>query len=328
MVVYGVVLAMILAFVLWAYFMMIALAPKGERPEINEAAEQVINDLEKRLRRHVIVLAKEIGERNLFIPENLRKAAEYIRQYWHTTGYEVTTQSYFVQGTECVNLSVEITGKEKPDEIFILGAHYDSVTGSPGANDNGSAVAALLEISRLFHHRPQKRTVRFVAFTNEEPPFFQHQWMGSRVYAQRCWDEGENIVGMLSIETIGYYCEQPHSQHYPPPLGLFYPDRGNFVAVVGNLRARALVRAFARYFMEGIDVPIECVATFRCIPGISWSDHSSFWEYQYPAVMITDTALYRYPYYHTEEDTPDKLNYPALSRVTYGIFCATKKLTE
>ena len=152
--------------------------------------------------------------------------------------------------------------------------------------------------------------------------------MGSRVYAQRCREQKEKILAMVSLETIGYYSEVPKSQRYPPPLNFFYPDKGNFLGVVGDIQSRKLVKTFTQYFMEGVDFPVECVAAFGFIPGIEWSDHSSFWKYGYPAIMVTDTALYRYPYYHTPEDTPDKIDYPSLARVTYGIFYAAQRLAH
>jgi len=305
---------------------MVNIRPSARKAEMDKEIEQLICDLEPQLKKHVVFLAGEIGERNLSAPTNLDKAAHYIKCYWQEIGYEVQSQSYTVHGIECTNLSAEIPGKENPNEILVLGAHYDSVGGSPGANDNGSAVAALLEISRLLYQRPQKRTIRFVAFPNEEPPFFQTRWMGSRVYARMCREQAEKIAGMISLETIGYYSEKPGSQKYPLPFRFFYPDTGNFVGVVGNLRSKELVRDFTRFFLEGIDFPVECIATFGLIPGISWSDHSSFWKYGYPAIMVTDTALYRYPFYHTREDTPDKVDYHSLSRVTYGIFHAAQRL--
>ena len=151
--------------------------------------------------------------------------------------------------------------------------------------------------------------------------------MGSLVYARQCRKREENIVAMISLETIGYYRDKPNTQKYPVPLSFFYPDKGNFVAVVGNLKSKPLVQSFARSFMEASDFPIECAALFGFITGIDWSDHWSFWKAGYPAIMLTDTALFRYPYYHSVQDTPDKLNYPALSRVTYGIFKALEKMT-
>ena len=302
--------------------------PTVEIPKINKGEKQKIDKLGNRLKEHVTALAGAIGERNLFIPENLHKAACYIHTFWQNLGYEVKKQAFLVEDLSCENLSIEIPGKEKPEEIILLGAHYDSVVGSPGANDNGSAVASLLEISRLLSHKPQKKTVRLVAFTNEEPPFFQKKSMGSRVYAQKCREQKEKIIAMVSLETIGYYSEVLQSQQYPPPLNFFYPDKGNFLGVVGNIQSRKLVKIFSHYFMEGVDFPVESVAAFGFIPGIEWSDHSSFWKFSYPAIMVTDTALYRYPYYHSPEDTPDKIDYPSLSRVTYGIFYAAQRLAQ
>ena len=319
---------MVLSFFLGVSFAMMKFRPTVERPKINKREKQSIDELGNRLKDHVTFLAETIGERNLFIPENLHKAACYIHTFWQNLGYEVKKQAFLVEGLSCENLSIEIPGKERPEEIILLSAHYDSVVGSPGANDNGSAVASLLEISRLFSHKPQKKTVRLVAFTNEEPPFFQEKSMGSRVCAQRCREQKEKILAMVSLETIGYYSEVPKSQRYPPPLNFFYPDKGNFLGVVGNIQSRKLVKTFTQYFMEGVDFPVECVAAFGFIPGIEWSDHSSFWKYGYQAIMVTDTALYRYPYYHTPEDAPDKIDYPSLARVTYGIFYAAQRLAH
>ncbi|MBN2467073.1 MAG: M28 family peptidase [Deltaproteobacteria bacterium] len=307
---------------------MIGIRPSISRPVANGEERKRIDELEERLERHVIVLSREIGERNLLRPDNLKNAADYVREFWQGIGYDVTAQRYTVGGFECENLSAEVPGAEREEEIVIVGAHYDSVQGSPGANDNASAIASLLEISRLFNREPRKRTIRFVAFTNEEAPYFQTEWRGSRIYARMCVEKKERIVSMIALETMGFYSDQPGSQTYPLPLSLFYPDTGNFAAVVGNVRSRALVKAFTKYFMEGVDFPVECIAAFSSIPGISWSDHSSFWEENIPAIMVTDTAFYRYPFYHTHLDTPDRIRYPCLARVTYGCFQALITLTE
>jgi Zn-dependent M28 family amino/carboxypeptidase len=262
------------------------------------------------------------------VPAKLDAAAEYIRVFWENAGYEVTPQTFRTQNVPCRNLSVEIVGESKPDEIIVVGAHYDTVSWAPGANDNGSAVAVLLELSSLFRAETTGRTIRFVAFTNEEPPFFKTRSMGSQVYAKACKERKENIVAMVCLETIGYYRDKPKTQKYPVPFRLFYPDTGNFIAVVGNLSSRPLVKAFSRRFMEESDFPVECIATFGFITGIDWSDQWSFWQCGYPAIMLTDTALFRYPYYHTSEDTSDKIEHYQLSRVTYGIFRALLKMVD
>jgi Zn-dependent M28 family amino/carboxypeptidase len=274
----------------------------------------------------VVTLADDIGPRDIYIPENLKAARDYVQGFWKRHGYEVTIQSFRVQNVACENLVAEIQGRSRPDEIVVVGAHYDTVSWSPGANDNGSAVAALLELSRLFKNESPEKTMRFVAFANEEPPFFKTSSMGSLVYAKACRGDNENIIGMVCLETMGYYREERKTQKYPVPLSFFYPDTGNFLAVVGNLRSKPLVQSFARRFMAESDFPVECAAItdFIPLPGIDWSDHWSFWKCGYQAIMLTDTALFRYPYYHSSEDTSDKLTYRSLARVTYGIFRALR----
>jgi Zn-dependent M28 family amino/carboxypeptidase len=324
--VYLAFLGCLAVFFIWVYKAMVDIRPRVKRPVIDSHALQVINALEPQLKAHIAALADEIGPRNVYSPDKLNAAAEYIRVFWERAGYEVSTQSFSVQDVPCRNLVVEIAGQSKPDEIIIIGAHYDTVSWAPGANDNGSAVAALLELSQLFRTQTVGRTVRFVAFTNEEPPFFKTDSMGSLVYAKGCQKRKENIVAMVCLETIGYYRDEPKTQRYPVPFSFFYPDTGNFIAVVGNLGSKPLVKTFTRHFMEESDFPVECVATFGFITGIDWSDQWSFWQCGYPAIMLTDTALFRYPYYHTSEDTSDKINNHQLSRATYGIFRALVKM--
>jgi Zn-dependent M28 family amino/carboxypeptidase len=326
--VYVSLIVFIAVFCLWAYKAMIDIRPNVDRPKLGKYAHQVIDDIEGRVELHVRTLADEIGPRDVFVPDKLNAAADYIRTFWEKIGYQVSAQTFSVQNVECQNLAIEIPGRSKPGEIVLVGAHYDTVSWAPGANDNGSAVAALLELSRLFSTESPSRTLRFVAFANEEPPFFKTGSMGSLVYAKACQKKGENIVSMVCLETIGYYRDEPKTQKYPFPFSSFYPDVGNFIAVVGNLRSKQLVKAFARHFMEESDFPVECVATFGFLTGIDWSDHWSFWHCGYPAIMITDTALFRYPYYHSSEDTSDKVDYHSLARVTYGLYRTTAKMVE
>jgi len=271
------------------------------------------------LRVHVYKLAGEIGQRNVFRPQALRQAAEHIKQAWLEQGYEVVHHPYDLNGERWANLEVSRFGKERPSEIILIGAHYDSVAGSPGANDNSSGVAVLLELSSRMSKWLPNRTVRFVAFVNEEPPFFQTSQMGSRVYAQMAYERGDDIRAMISLETIGYYSNQRGSQHFPPVFNFFYPSRGNFIMFVSNLRSRALLRRAVAAFRAHSDFPVKGVATFGALPGVNWSDHGSFWRKGYRALMVTDTAPYRYPYYHTAQDTPDRVNYEALARVTEGL---------
>jgi hypothetical protein len=278
--------------------------------------EQVIHD---NLRRHVEMLAGQIGERNVWHPEALAATARYIRNTLEDLGYEVQIQSFESRDVTLQNLEVELTGDSAPEEIIILGAHYDSIRGTPGANDNASGVAAMLEIARLLAGNTYSRTVRLVAFANEEPPFFYSEEMGSRVYVARSRQRGEQIKAMLALETIGYYSDQPGSQNYPIPFSLFYPDTGNFIGFVGNLSSRRLVRQAVGAFRASTPFPSEGVAAPGWMMGVHWSDHWSFWQAGYPAIMITDTALFRYQHYHAATDTPEKIDYPSLARVTRGL---------
>jgi hypothetical protein len=274
------------------------------------------------LQAHVRLLAGDIGERNVWHPAALNDAASYIESEWIRQGYAVSRLGYEVSGVHCANLEVSRNGNARGREILLVGAHYDSVVGSPGANDNASGVAALLEISRVFAAIEPAMTVRFVAFVNEEPPFFMSNQQGSMMYAKSARHRGDDIRLMASIETIGCYSNRPGSQHYPPLFNLFYPDRANFIGMVSDFRSGAAMRQLAQAFRAHSDFPLQTAATFRFIPGVSWSDHRSFWRQGYRAMMITDTAPYRYPHYHANDDTPDKLAYPEFSRVTLGLCAA------
>ena len=276
--------------------------------------------LTHRLQMHVERLAGDIGERNVFASEALQRAAVYIEDEWETMGYDVERLEYDVSGIRCANLVTTRKGSARSSEILLLGAHYDSVIGSPGANDNASGVAALLEIARMFQAVEPMLTVRFVAFVNEEPPFFWTHKQESMVYAEAARRRGDDIRLMASLETIGCYSDQPGSQSYPPLFRLFYPNRGNFIGIVSDFGSRPAMQRLAEAFRAQSDFPLQTVSTFRFIPGVSWSDHRSFWRHGYPAVMVTDTAFYRYRHYHAPTDTADKLAFPELAQVTLGLF--------
>lgn len=275
--------------------------------------------MENRLRQHVHTLSVQIGERNVFRPQALRAAADYIRAEWRAQGYAVAAQGYRANGVYCENLEVNLPGGGKPDQILLVGAHYDSVQGSPGADDNASGVAALLEIGRFMSTRSPAATVRLVAFVNEEPPFFYWSKMGSLVYAKAARARGDPIRLMISLEMLGCFHDQPGSQRYPPLLKYFYPDRGDFLAFVSNLSSHRALRQAIGAFRAHSAFPAEPLAAPRFFPGVGWSDQLSFWRQGYRAIMITDTAFYRYPYYHTAQDTADRLNYPAMAGVVEGL---------
>ena len=287
-----------------------------------------IRVLEQELHTHVQTLGRQIGERNLFHYDQLLLAAEYIRTEFQSAGYDVRRQTFEVSGKICENIEVELRGMDRPEDILVIGAHYDSVKGSPGANDNGTGVAAVLTLARHFAQSPVSRTLRFVAFANEEPPFFQTQHMGSLVYAQRSRQRNEHIVLMLSLETIGYYTEAPNSQRYPPPLSLIYPSTGNFIGFVSNTDNGLWVRKTIDSFRQHTQFPSEGAVLFEWLPGVGWSDHWAFWKEGFPALMVTDTALFRDPYYHTANDTPDHIHYDYLARVVSGLQQVIKEVAN
>ena len=292
--------------------------------------------LREELRANVQKLAGEIGERNMWHYAQLNAAADFIEDSFSRAGFHPRRDSYEIRGQSCHNIEAEISGgpqgaavSSPPPPIIVIGAHYDSVFGSPGANDNGTGVAATLALARRFAARNPKHTLRFVAFVNEEPPYFLSAEMGSQVYARRCKERGEKISAMISLETIGYFSDAPHSQTYPSPgLGLFYPKVGNFIGFVSNVQSRALLRRAIALFRKNAKIPSEGASLPAFIPGVSWSDQWSFWQHGYPAIMVTDTAPFRYPYYHSSSDTPDKLDYDRFTLVVSGMDKVIQELAK
>jgi hypothetical protein len=264
-------------------------------------------------------LAGEIGERNMQHYPQLNAAAGFIEASFLQAGLQPRRDTYELNGQACHNIEAEIRGARP--QIVVIGAHYDSVFGSPGANDNGSGVAALLALARRFAGKPIGATLRFVAFANEEPPYFQTEEMGSFVYASRCQARGDQISAMISLETIGYFSDAPRSQTYPAPgLSLFHPTTGNFIGFVGNTGARTLLNRALGAFRQQAKVPSEGATLPSFISGVAWSDQWSFWQCGYPAaIMVTDTAPFRYPHYHSSTDTPDKLEYDRFALVVSGM---------
>lgn len=297
---------------------------QGELPALTLNQQQLQGELERNINT-----ISSFGEHNFIFAESLNKVAAFLESQLTDAGYSVQSQVYQAKGQSFRNLEVEIKGTQNPDEIVIIGAHYDSVVGSVGANDNGTGTAAVLSLARKFAKFKPTKTLRFVEFVNEEPPFFWTKEMGSLVYAERCQQQQENIVGMLSLETIGYYSNQPNSQQYPLNLlKWFYPNQGNFISFIGNFKSRSLVQNVIGNFRNSASFPSQGVALPNWVPGVGWSDHWSFWQQDYPALMVTDTALYRYPYYHTSQDTPEQINFEYLARVVSGLEEVIIKLTQ
>ncbi len=311
----------------WWY--MIKLPGRSHRGPLPPMTNQQ-REIEANLRSHVQTLAGDIGGRSTYRPKKLEQAADWVERQLRGMGYPVELQRFECDSddgrVDVRNIIAELPGGARAGEIVIVGGHYDSVLDCPAANDNGSGVAAMLEIARLMRGQRPSRTVRFVAWVNEEPPYFKSEQMGSRVHARRCKERGENIVAAVSLETIGYYTDEPDSQHYPAGFGTLYPSTGNFIAVVGNLHSATLTRRFVGTFRREADFPCHGGAVPGWIPSIDLSDHWSYWQEGYPAIMVTDTAMFRYPHYHEDSDTPDKLDYPRFARVTDGLVAAVAEL--
>lgn len=281
-----------------------------------------------RLEADVRALSADIGERNLFSADSMTEAVVWLEARLREAGYRPQRHTYRLSGDSLPgldgmtahNLVAEVGGTERPDEIVVVGAHYDSVSRSPGANDNASGVAALLALAEWFRDRPGPRTLRFVAFANEEPPMFLSPDMGSHAYAAYCRERGDDVVAMMAMDGIGYFSDEPGSQRYPAAgIGLFYPGRGDFIGFVTRLRDAGLLRRALGAFRERATIPSEGAALPGGLPGVSWSDHWSFWQHDFPAFFVTDTLPFRYPHYHSPRDTADRLDYERMARVVEGL---------
>ncbi len=289
------------------------------------------DQIEANLRLHVDRLAGLIGPRTLKRPKTIQATIGYIEGQWSEMGYSSDRETYDALGDEATNLIVERAGSQRSEEIVLLGAHYDTVSTTPGADDNASAVAVLIEVSRLLREHIGKRTIRYVAFACEEPPYFGLDAMGSQHHARQSRLRGDKIVGMLCLEMVGFYSENKGSQSIPPGipnwLRRFFPQRANFLAAVGNIPSWKLCWQFRRGFKRGArGMPLFSICLPEKINEIRLSDNSSFWDQGYPALMLTDTSFLRNPNYHQATDTPDTLDYPCMTEVTLGVASAMRQL--
>nr|WP_228577456.1 M28 family peptidase [Halomonas sp.] len=300
------------------YWLMLNMPGSSFRDEPSPLGEQG-ELLSERLYRHVTVLADDIGERHYWRPEALQAAGDYIEHAFQEAGHRPRRHDVPTGSRVFHNIEVVLPGGRLADEVLVVGAHYDTVRGSPGADDNASGVAVLIELARQLREVELDRTLRLVAFVNEEAPFFGSHAMGSLRYARQAKAEEWNIVGMISLEMLGYYSDEPGSQHYPFPLDLFYPDTGNFLAFVSNLESRGLLHQAIGTFRRHAEVPSEGMAAPPQLGDINRSDHWAFWEMGFPAMMLTDTANFRNPYYHGPGDTPERLDYATMARLTEAL---------
>jgi Zn-dependent M28 family amino/carboxypeptidase len=272
------------------------------------------------LRTVVNRLADEIGARTFRDLDRLTKTADYISEQFTSFGYQVTKQPFLFNGNIYHNIIAELVGCSSPETILIVGAHYDSVYTTPGADDNASGVAGLLCLAQALAGCQVEKTVRFVAFALEEWPVYRSRNMASYHYAQSLHDKNERVAGMICLEMIGFYCDREGCQHYPFPfMKLAFPKTGNYIAMVGNRRSKLFTEQIAESFRKATELPLITLNAPAIVIGIDFSDHWSFNKFGYQALMVTDTAFYRNPHYHKPSDLPETLDYERMSEVVRGL---------
>ncbi|UCG79288.1 MAG: M28 family peptidase [Nitrospirota bacterium] len=277
--------------------------------------------------RTVKILSSDIGVRSSFDLKELNRAAEFLTGEIEGLGMKAIYEEYDVSGKTYRNIIVELPGSRYPEKMLVVGAHYDTAPGTPGADDNSSGVAGLLEICRRLKEREFVTTVKLVFFTLEEPPYFRTGDMGSYRYARRLHKEGAEVTGMISLEMIGYFSDSRHSQSFPSSLfKWFYPDTGNFIMLVSDRSSKRFLRRVKKAFIKGTDLPVESISSYPIVTGVDFSDHWSFYQFGYDAIMVTDTSFYRNPHYHRISDKPDTLDYGRMTKVIDGTVAAIEDI--
>jgi len=280
-----------------------------------------------RLERDVRQLSESYCPRDWTHVENLDRGAEYVKAQFEAAGARVGEQTFLVRGKTYRNVIARF-GPESGDPI-VVGAHYDAFQELPGADDNASGVAGMLELARLLGQRDLRGPVDLVAYTLEEPPFFRSKLMGSALHARLLQAQGVKTRGVIVLEMIGFFSDAKGSQDFPMPvMNLFYPARGNFVAVVSNLGCVGLTRRVKRAMRTASDLPVRSMNAPGFIPGVDFSDHHPYWDAGYKAVMVTDSAFNRNRAYHSSGDTADRLDYRRMAKVVEGVLEAVKDLDQ
>ncbi len=280
-----------------------------------------------RLESHVYKLSQELGPRSAYHPDDLDRVAAYIRDEFDRAGGTVSEQPFQFSGITYRNV-IALFGPATKERI-VVGAHYDTAGELPGADDNASGVAGLIELAYLLGIAPAPMQVELVAYTLEEPPFFRSPYMGSAIHAASLKEQGARLRAMLSLEMIGSFTDAPHSQSFPLPIfRLFYPSQGNFIAIVGKLGQGAIVRRVKKAMQAASPLPVYSINAPSFIPGVDFSDHVNYWAAGYQALMITDTAFYRNPHYHTAQDRPETLDYQRMALVVQGVYAALFALAQ
>ncbi|MBX9671142.1 MAG: M20/M25/M40 family metallo-hydrolase [Candidatus Obscuribacterales bacterium] len=295
----------------------------GKMPPLTELEKRVATNL----RLHVDELAVKIGIRHAHSGDSLKRSADYILTQFIQRGRSVVMEPFHVDGIVQHNVIADIPGRKRPDKIVVIGAHYDTVPGSPGADDNASGVAALIELAELLKSMELDCTVRLAAFFNEEE---NDHWMemGSYYHARSSHERGDDIVGMISLEMLGYFSNEPGSQKYPFPFNLYYPDAGNFIGFVGNDASRDWVRKVIGEFRKVATFASEGAAPPERYQDIARSDHWAYWQFGWPALMVTDTSNFRFPYLHGMDDTPDKCDFDSMARITVAMAKVIERLAR
>lgn len=280
-----------------------------------------------RLRDHVEKLSVDFAPRNYKRVWNLDKCADYIGGHFEQAGGKVAEQTYEVEGKTYRNVVASFGGESR--SRIVVGAHYDTYRDTPGADDNASAVAGLIELAYLLGRADLPQRIDLVAFTLEEPPFFRSGNMGSARHAHGLRKGGKEVEAMVCLEMIGYFSDAKGSQRYPSALLKgFYPDTGNFIAVIGSLGDRKLARNIKDSMRGATDLPVHAMCAPRDFPGLDFSDHLNYWNQGYPAVMVTDTAFMRNFAYHGSNDTADRLDYDRMAKVVLGVYEAVFRLAS
>ncbi len=318
------------AFLFFSYWYMLQCKGNWRGEPLEKKMKTELIEIKKSMESDIEYL-QNLGPRN---SENdtsykqLRQCEKWIKQRWESQGYVVKKQTFSFKGKEYSNLEIEIKGRTLPSEIIIISAQYDTLPDSPGANNNGSGMAILFQLSRLLKNHIPDRTLRLLNFVNEEDPFFGTEMMGSYQYAKRAYQHRENIRIMLSLDALGIFKEEPGSQKLPFPFSLVYSNRGNFLAFIGDFSSRKYMVETTRGFKKGSFFPTEAGVVPKWVEGAGWSDHSSFWKFGYPGIMVTDTGGFRSPSHTSKEDTMEKLNFEAMSRIVIGMYTSAVHLTS
>jgi Zn-dependent M28 family amino/carboxypeptidase len=281
-----------------------------------------INVIQINLKQHIQAVADNIGPRNIIYYNNLLSTGDYILSMLNIINSSVFLQEYKINDLIFKNIGLEIRGHIEPNKIIVLGAHYDTYFNSPGANDNASGIAALIEIARILSNIKFNKTIQFLFFPNEEPPFVRTKNMGSYWYARKLKEERAMVEAMISLETVGYFSDLPGSQRFSlsiPHLRKFYPNVGNFIAFISNIKSKNLLNTFSNLFSVNSKFSYKTLSAPGWMPGINSSDQWSFWKFHFPAMMITDTAPFRYHQYHSILDTSDIINYPKLTELVIDL---------